>query len=138
LNKVKYLMCQAGTGRPTVSKTQGQNSEPRWTGIRKSGSSWWLLIRKMCYFNSSKARELLYWIWGKNPLRHRAADLCWMHSSLLASVDIIEFQTADGFSLIDLTKAINNLCLHSRDEKVNVMLRSRRNSLITWEKMWLT
>jgi hypothetical protein len=29
LNKVKYLMCQAGTGRPTVSKTQGQNSEPR-------------------------------------------------------------------------------------------------------------
>jgi hypothetical protein len=66
-----------------------------------------------------------------------AANFCWMPSSLLASLDVIEFQTADTFSL-DLSKVIYNLCMHSKGEKVNVLLRSRRKSLIKRENIWLT
>jgi hypothetical protein len=46
-----------------------------------------------------------------------------MLSSLLASVDVIEFQTTDTYSSLDLTKVICNRCIYSRDEKVKVMLR---------------
>jgi hypothetical protein len=57
-----------------------------------------------------------------------------MRSSLLASVDVIEFQTQDAYSSLDLTNVIYNLCIHSRDEKVKVMLRTRPNSLMQREK----
>jgi hypothetical protein len=46
------------------------------------------------------------------------ANLCWMRSSLLTSVDVIEFQTKDAYS---------------RDEKVRVMLRTKLNSLVQRE-----
>jgi hypothetical protein len=56
--------------------------------------------------------------------------LCWMRSSLLASVDIIEFQTTDAFSSLDLTNVLYKLSIHSSDEKLKVMLRTRPNGLI--------
>jgi hypothetical protein len=52
-----------------------------------------------------------------------------MRSSLLASVDIIEFQTTDAYSSLDLTNAMYNLSIHSRDEKLKVILTTRPNSL---------
>jgi hypothetical protein len=52
-----------------------------------------------------------------------------MRSSLLASVDIIEFLTKNAYSSLDLTYVIYNLCIHSGDEKVKVMLLTGPNSL---------
>jgi hypothetical protein len=49
--------------------------------------------------------------------------------SLLASVDVIEFQTTDAYSSLDLTDAVYNLNIHSIEEKLKVMLRTRPNSL---------
>jgi hypothetical protein len=53
-----------------------------------------------------------------------------MRSSFLASVDAIEFHTTDEYSSLDLTNVIYNLWIYTRDEKVNVMLRTRPESLI--------
>jgi hypothetical protein len=50
-----------------------------------------------------------------------------MHSRLFASVDVIELQATDTFSSLDLTNAIHNVSIHSRDEKLKV---TRPNSLI--------
>jgi hypothetical protein len=49
--------------------------------------------------------------------------------SLLASVDVIEFQTTEANSSLDLINVIYNLSIHSRDEKLKVMLRTRPKSL---------
>jgi hypothetical protein len=57
-------------------------------------------------------------------LKQRAANLCWMRSSLLASVDVIEFQTTDAYANLDLTNTMYNLSIHSTDEKLKVMLRT--------------
>jgi hypothetical protein len=45
-----------------------------------------------------------------------------MRSSLFASVDIIEFQTTDAYSSLDLTNVIYNVSIHSRDGKLKVIL----------------
>jgi hypothetical protein len=63
-------------------------------------------------------------------LKQRAANLFWMRSSLFASVHVIEFQTTDAYSSLDLTNAIYNVSIHSRDEKLKVMLLNRPSSLI--------
>jgi hypothetical protein len=59
-----------------------------------------------------------------------------MRSSLLASVDVIEFQSMDTYSSLDLTNVIHSLSIHSRDEKLKVMLRTRPNSLIYNERKY--
>jgi hypothetical protein len=64
----------------------------------------------------------------KETFKHRVANICWMGSSLLASVDVIKFQTTDAYSSLDITNVIYNLCINSRDEKVKVMQRTRPNS----------
>jgi hypothetical protein len=56
-----------------------------------------------------------------------------MRSSLFASVDVIEFETKDAYSSLDLTNGIYNVSIHSGDEKLKVMLRTRPNSLIQRE-----
>jgi hypothetical protein len=53
-----------------------------------------------------------------------------MRSSLFASVVIIEFQTTDAYSSLDLTNVIYNVSIHSSEEKLKVILRTRPNSLI--------
>jgi hypothetical protein len=45
-----------------------------------------------------------------------------MRSSLLASADITEFQTAEVYSNLDITNIKYNMYTHSRDEKVEIML----------------
>jgi hypothetical protein len=45
-----------------------------------------------------------------------------MRSSLLASVNVIEFQTEDAYSSLDLTNVVYNLSIHSRDEKFNLII----------------
>jgi hypothetical protein len=45
-----------------------------------------------------------------------------MRSSLLASVDLIEFQTTDAYSSLDLTNVVYNLSIHSTDEKLKVII----------------
>jgi hypothetical protein len=40
----------------------------------------------------------------------------------LASVEVNEFQTRDGYSSLDLINVMYNLCIHSREKKVKVML----------------
>jgi hypothetical protein len=42
----------------------------------------------------------------KETIKTEGANLCRMRSNLLASVDIIEFQTADAHSSVDLTNVI--------------------------------
>lgn len=56
-----------------------------------------------------------------------ALNLCWMRSNLLASAYVIEFQITNS---LDLTNIIYmyDLWIHSRDEKVKVMLRAKPNS----------
>jgi hypothetical protein len=55
---------------------------------------------------------------------------CWMHSILLASVDVIEFQTKEAYSTFDLTGVKYNMYIHVEDEKVNVTVQIRPNNLI--------
>jgi hypothetical protein len=41
---------------------------------------------------------------GKEILKQRAEKFCWMRSSLLPSLEIIEFQTTKEYSGLDLTR----------------------------------
>jgi hypothetical protein len=51
-----------------------------------------------------------------------------MHSSLLASVDVIEFQTTEAYSNLDPNDVKYNIYKQSRDENLKVMERIRPNS----------
>jgi hypothetical protein len=44
-----------------------------------------------------------------------------MRSSLFASDDVIEFQTMDAYSSLDLIYVIYNVSIHPRDKKLKVM-----------------
>jgi hypothetical protein len=58
-----------------------------------------------------------------------------MRSSLLASVDVIEFQTAEAYSNLDLTNVRFSVYKHSREEKQKVMERIIPKSFILAENM---
>jgi hypothetical protein len=75
---------------------------------------------------------------SEKRLKQRATNLCWMRSSLLASVDIIDFQTTDAYSILDLTNAMYNLSKHSKDEKLKGILWTVSKSLTHWEKIKFT
>jgi hypothetical protein len=45
----------------------------------------------------------------------------WTCSSLLATVNMIEFHTTEAYSNLDLTKLEYNIYKHSREENVKVM-----------------
>jgi hypothetical protein len=45
-------------------------------------------------------------------------NFCWMRSSLLASVDVIEFQTTEAYSNLDLTEVKYSTYKHSREENL--------------------
>jgi hypothetical protein len=45
-------------------------------------------------------------------------NFCWMCSSLLASVDVIEFHTTEAYSNLGLTKVKYKTNKHSREEKL--------------------
>jgi hypothetical protein len=62
-----------------------------------------------------------------------------MRSSSLASVYVIEFQTTQEYSSLDLTNVEYNVSAHSSYEKVKVMLRTRLNNLILvqWENIYV-
>jgi hypothetical protein len=47
---------------------------------------------------------------GKEEIKTEAANCCWMHYSVLASVNIIEFQTALAYSGSDLIMVKYNIC----------------------------
>jgi hypothetical protein len=51
---------------------------------------------------------------GRKPLLDRP--------SLLASVDVIESQTTDPYSSLDLTNVIYNLSIYSRDETLKLII----------------
>jgi hypothetical protein len=53
-----------------------------------------------------------------------------MRSNLLASVGVIEFQTAEAYSSLDLNDVNYNMYRHSKDEKVKATLQTRPNNLI--------
>jgi hypothetical protein len=57
-------------------------------------------------------------------------NLHWMRSSLLALVDVIEFQTVEMYSSLALSEVKYNTYMHSRDEKLKVMLRTRPKNLV--------
>jgi hypothetical protein len=65
----------------------------------------------------------------KETIETEGLDFFWMHSNLLASVDITEFETAEAYSSIDLTRVKYIMYIHSLDEKVKVTLRTRPNNL---------
>jgi hypothetical protein len=46
------------------------------------------------------------------------ANFCWMCSSLLASVNMTEFQTAEAYSSLDLPKVKCSMQGNSREEKL--------------------
>jgi hypothetical protein len=43
-------------------------------------------------------------------------NFCWTPSSLLASVDVIEFQTAEAYSVLDVTNVKYIIHKQSREE----------------------
>jgi hypothetical protein len=68
--------------------------------------------------------------------------LCWMRSSLVASVDtiLIEFQTTEAHSNMDLTNVKYSIYEQSSEENLKVMERIRPNSFMHSENMestWL-
>jgi hypothetical protein len=71
---------------------------------------------------------------SEKRLKQGATNLCWKHSSLLASVDVIEFQIKDAYSILDLSNAMYNLSKHSKDEKFKVILRTIPKSSILEKK----
>jgi hypothetical protein len=56
----------------------------------------------------------------KERQKQRAANLCWIRSSLLASVDIMEFQTTDAYYSLDRTGAMYSLSIDSIEEKLKI------------------
>jgi hypothetical protein len=56
-----------------------------------------------------------------------------MLSSLLASVVVIEFQTTEAHSSLDLTKVKYNIYRQSREENEKVNVRTSPNNLIHCE-----
>jgi hypothetical protein len=44
------------------------------------------------------------------------ANFCRMGSNILASVDVMEFQTTEAYSNLDLTKVKYSIYKHSREE----------------------
>jgi hypothetical protein len=46
------------------------------------------------------------------------AKFCWMHSSLLASVEVMEFQIIETYYNFDLTKVRYSTYKHSREENL--------------------
>jgi hypothetical protein len=55
-------------------------------------------------------------------LQQRDANFYWLHSSLLASTDITEFQTIEANTSSDLSGGNYNVYVYLRDEKENVKL----------------
>jgi hypothetical protein len=55
-------------------------------------------------------------MWGKKPLKQRAANFCWIRSSFLASVDATEFQTTETYSSVDLIDIKYNMFINTRDK----------------------
>jgi hypothetical protein len=50
------------------------------------------------------------------------ANFCWMHSSLLASADMIELRTTKAYSNLDLIKKKYSTYRHSREENLWAMV----------------
>jgi hypothetical protein len=59
----------------------------------------------------------------EKTIAKRAAIFCWMCSSLLASVVVIEFQTTEAYSSFDLIKVQYNIYRDPREEKGKVIVR---------------
>jgi hypothetical protein len=45
---------------------------------------------------------------GKKLLKQRASNFCWMHFSLLASVNVLEFETTEAYSSSSSNNNNNN------------------------------
>jgi hypothetical protein len=58
-----------------------------------------------------------------------------MRSGMLASVDVIEFQTTEAYSNFDPTNVKYGTCKQSREENLKVMERIRPNSFMHSENM---
>jgi hypothetical protein len=58
-----------------------------------------------------------------------------MLSSFLASVDVIEFQTTEAYSNLDLTNVKYSTYKQSNEENLKVMERIRPNSFMHSENM---
>jgi hypothetical protein len=58
-----------------------------------------------------------------------------MRSSLLASVDVIEFLTTEAYSNLDLTKVKYSTDKQSKEKNLKVMERIRPNSFMHSEKV---
>jgi hypothetical protein len=66
----------------------------------------------------------------KKEIKTEGRKICSIHSGLLPSVDVIEFQTTEAYSSLDLTNIIYNMYIHSNDENVDVIQRTRHNNLM--------
>lgn len=55
-------------------------------------------------FRSSQEQEHNFKECDEKSEWNKAANVCWTHSSLLASVALILFQTGEAYSNLDLTK----------------------------------
>jgi hypothetical protein len=53
---------------------------------------------------------------GKTPLKQRATNFCWMSCSLMASVDVIEFQKIEPYLSLELTGVKYSRHRRSRDK----------------------
>jgi hypothetical protein len=58
----------------------------------------------------------------KETIKIKAANFYWMRSSLLASVDAIEFQITDGYSSLDLTRVRNNIYIGQKYTSIQTLI----------------
>jgi hypothetical protein len=54
----------------------------------------------------------------EKTIKQTDVNFCWMRSSLLASVDVIEFHTTEAYSYLDLIKVKYKTYKHSREERL--------------------
>jgi hypothetical protein len=71
----------------------------------------------------------------KGEIKLKDCRLCWMHSSLLASVDVTEFQATEMYSSLDLTGVKYYRFRYFKGKKKKIMLQTRPNNFIHCENI---
>lgn len=57
-------------------------------------------------------------------------NFCWMLSSLMALVDMIEIQNTEAYSILDLTNIKYSIYKQSRDENLKIVEPIKPNNLM--------
>jgi hypothetical protein len=102
LNKAKSMIYRAGTRRPTVSK-RGHTSEAS-GAVHGGGTS----SHVRCVILTPSICITTIMGMKREIIKQLAANSFWIRSCLLASMNVIEFQTTEACSRVDLKRVKYN------------------------------